>query len=184
MGRLIVSTQMTLDGVIEATGDWAVPEGEHDRHGFEQLLAAEALLLGRKTYQGLAAHWSAITGDQGWADRLNPMPKFVVSRTLREPLRWNATLVEGNASEGVRDLKARLEGDLLMYGCGGLARHLARRGLVDEVRLWVHPVVQGVGDRLFHDGGPVPLTLLGSTSFDSGVTLLRYRPKDSPVRRS
>lgn len=86
MSRLIVSTQMTVDGVIDSTDGWFIPDGEHGRRGFKQLLTAEALLLGRKTYEGLAGAWSGITNDHAWADRINPIRKFVASRTLAEPL--------------------------------------------------------------------------------------------------
>jgi hypothetical protein len=87
VSRLIISTAMTVDGVMSVE-EWYVPEGGHDRAGMEQFDHAAAMLLGRKNYEGLAAFWSPMTGE--WAERVNPMPKFVVSRTLREPLTWNA----------------------------------------------------------------------------------------------
>ena len=173
MSRLIISTTMTLDGVIDV-GEWYVAEGGHDRAGRDQFDGAAGMLLGRRTYEGLAAYWSPLTGD--WADMLNPLPKFVASRTLDGALQWNATAIEGDASEGVARLKDELEGDLLAIGCGELASHLVRNGLVDELRFWVHPVVQGEGTRPFHGAETIALELLGSTAFDSGVTLLRYRP--------
>jgi dihydrofolate reductase len=129
------------------------------------------MLLGRKSYQGLAAFWSQQTGE--WADLLNPLPKFVASRTLHEPLEWNATLIEGDAAEGVSRVKDELEGDLLLIGCGELACHLLAKGLVDELRFWLHPTVWGEGTRPYQ-GETVRLRLLDSASFDSGVTLLRY----------
>jgi dihydrofolate reductase len=91
MGRLIVSTQMTVDGVIDV-GEWYIADGEHDRAGKDQLSHASAVLLGRKTYEGLAAYWSPLKDD--WANLINPKPKYVVSRTLHGPLEWNATLLE------------------------------------------------------------------------------------------
>jgi dihydrofolate reductase len=174
MGKLIISTQLTVDGVI-TTDKWFIPEGEHAQVGFDQLVAAEALLLGRKTFVGLAEYWAPISGDK-WADEVNAKPKFVGSRTLTEPLSWNAELISGAVADGVGKLKAQLDGDLLMYGCGALARHLVGHGLVDELRFWVHPTVWGPGERPFLDGDPVPLRLLAATPYDSGVTLLRYRP--------
>ena len=108
MGRLIVSTQTTVDGVIDV-GEWYVADGEHDRAGKDQLGHASAVLLGRKTYEGLAAYWSPLEDD--WANLINPMPKYVASRTLRGPLEWNSTLLEGDATDAVSRLKAELPSD-------------------------------------------------------------------------
>ena len=173
MSRLIVSTAMTLDGVISVE-DWYVPGGGHDRAGLEQFDQAAALLLGRKTYEGLAGYWSPLTGE--WADRINPMKKFVASRTLEEPLTWNATLIEGDLPVPVSRLKEGLDGDLLSVGCGELALDLVVHGLVDELRFWVHPAVWGSGTRPFEGDARVRLQLLGSETFDTGVLLLRYKP--------
>jgi dihydrofolate reductase len=131
------------------------------------------MLMGRKTYEGLAAYWPEQSGP--WGDLLNPMPKFVASRTLEGSLDWNATAIEGDAAQGVSRLKDELDGDLFLIGCGELARHLLAAGLVDEVRFWIHPSVWGEGARPY-GGDKVKLQLLDSTSYDSGVTLLRYAP--------
>ena len=176
MGRLILSTTMTVDSVI-SVADWYVSEGEHDRASRDQFDRAAGMVLGLKTYEGLADYWAPTTGE--WADRLNPMPKFVASRTLQEPLTWNATLIEGDVTDGVSKLKKELDGDLIMIGPGELARHLVTNGLVDELRFWVHPVVWGPGERPFHGHEYVRLELLDSTTFDSGVMLLRYQPAQS-----
>jgi len=173
MGRLIVSTQTTVDGVIDV-GEWYVADGEHDRAGKDQLGHASAVLLGRKTYEGLAAYWSPLEDD--WANLINPMPKYVASRTLRGPLEWNSTLLEGDATDAVSRLKAELPSDLLLYGCGELARSLLAATLVDELRFWVHPAVWGSGERPLQGQAQNRLRLLGSEPFDSGVTLLRYAP--------
>jgi len=175
MGSLILTIQATLDGVIEV-GDWYVAEGGHDRAGKEQLDNASAVLLGRKTYEGLAAYWSPL--DDDWANRINPKPKYVASRTLDGPLDWNATLLEGDAPEAVTRLKSDLSSHLLMYGCGELARSLLATAVVDELRFWVHPAVSGYGERPFHGKAASRMRLLGSETFDSGVTLLRYAPAD------
>jgi dihydrofolate reductase len=106
------------------------------------------------------------------------MPKFVASRTLQEPLEWNATAIEGDAADGVSRLKSELEGHLLLIGCGELARHLLANGLVDELRFWVHPSIWGEGTRPYQ-GDTVRMRLLESTSFESGVTLLRYEPLEA-----
>ena len=173
MGRLIVSTQMTLDGVIDV-GEWFVADGEDDRAGKDQLADASAVLLGRKTYEGLAAYWSPLKDD--WANLINPKPKHVASRTLQAPLEWSSTLLEGDAAHAVSSLKAELPSYLLMYGCGELARTLLAATLVDELRFWVHPAMWGSGERPLQGQAQNRLRLLGSEAFDSGVTLLRYAP--------
>jgi dihydrofolate reductase len=164
---------MTLDGVIDV-GEWYVAAGEHDRAGKEQLAQASAVLLGRKTYEGLAAYWSPLEDE--WANMINPIPKYVASRTLDGPLEWNSTLLESDATDAVARLKAELPSDLLMYGCGELARSLLEAEVVDELRFWVHPGVWGSGERPFQGEAQSELRLLGSEAFDSGVTLLRYAP--------
>jgi dihydrofolate reductase len=173
VGRLIISTAMTVDGLVDVR-DWYVSEGGHDRAGREQLHQAEAMLLGRKTYEGLAGYWSPLEGD--WADRLNEMPKYVASRTLEGPLEWNATLLEGDATEAVPRLKEEVDGDLFMSGCGELGRALLEHGLVDELLFWVHPALSGPGSRPFGENRTIGLRLVESTEFDSGVVLLRYEP--------
>jgi dihydrofolate reductase len=128
MGRLIISTQMTVDGLIEV-GGWFRPEGDHETYGsFDQLFAADAMLLGRKTYEGLASFWPTATDAAGFADRVNAMPKYVASTTLEEPLEWNATLIKGDLTEAVPELKRRHRGNLVSYGCGELAYNLVRTG--------------------------------------------------------
>jgi dihydrofolate reductase len=174
MGRLILSTAMTVDAVISVTG-WYVSDGEHDRASREQFERSAAMLLGRKTFQGLAAYWSPLTG--AWADLINPMPKLVASRTLKEPLEWNASLIEGDVGAGVSRLKDELDEDLIMVGCGELATHLVAAGLVDELRFWVHPALWGSGERPLLGDPQLPLRLAGSETYDSGVTLLRYEPQ-------
>jgi dihydrofolate reductase len=177
MSRIVNTTTMTVAGVTDVA-EWYVSEGEHDRAAREQFVGSAGMLIGRTTYEGLAAYWQQETGD--WADLLNPLPKFIVSRTLRGTLEWNATAVEGGA-EGVPRLKDELEGDLYLIGCGELARHLIADGLVDELRFWLHPSVWGEGSRPYQ-GEKVRMRLLDSTSYDSGVTLLRYEPDAGQTR--
>jgi dihydrofolate reductase len=176
VNRLILSTTMTVDGVI-SVADWYVSEGEHDRAAREYFEQAAAMLLGRKTYEGLAAYWSAETG--AWADLINPMPKFVASRTLQGSLDWNATVIDGDLADGVSRLKQELDGDLILIGCGELARSLLAAGLIDELRFWLHPAVWGPGERPFQGEEQARLDLISSKTFDSGVTLLRYEPAAS-----
>jgi dihydrofolate reductase len=172
MSRLIITTAMTVDGVADGF-DWYVSEGGHDQAGRDQFQEGGAMLLGRKTYEGLAGYWPTQEGP--WADRINPLPKFVASRTLQEPLEWNAKLLEGDIAQAVPRLKEELDGDLVVSGCGEFARDLLAQGLVDELRFWVHPALWGQGERPF-GGDPVRMKLLDSKAFDSGVTLLSYEP--------
>ena len=188
MRKLIVSTHITLDGIIgPSPQDWAIFEGESERFKFDQLLAADAFLLGRKVYEGLANVWPNITDDTGFAERVNSIPKYVASRTLQEPLDWNASLIKGDLTEAVASLKCQHRGNLISFGCGELAYQLATRGLVDEIHFWIQPVVWGNGDRAFH-GRQVRLQLITTTAFASGITLMCYRlasgqhGADRPVR--
>jgi dihydrofolate reductase len=172
MGKLIITVATTIDGVIDGF-EWFVPQGGHDEAGLDQFRGAAAMLVGRTSYEGFAGFWPTQEGP--WADVLNPMPKFVASRTLSEPLEWNARLLQGELADAVPKLKSELDGDLIVSGCGEFARNLLAEGLVDEVRFWVHPAVWGEGARPF-GGETVRLRLLESKGFDSGVTLLRYEP--------
>jgi dihydrofolate reductase len=172
MSRLVNTTTMTVDAVTDV-GEWYVSGGGHDRAARVQFDGAAGMVVGRKTYEGLAAYWTRQSGP--WAALLNPLPKFIASRTLHGALDWNATAIEGDAVEGVARLKDELDGDLILIGCGELARDLLAAGLVDEVRFWLHPAVWGEGARPY-GGQTVRLQFLDSESFDSGVTLLRYAP--------
>jgi dihydrofolate reductase len=176
VSRLILSTTMTVDGVI-SVAEWYVSEGEHDAASRAQFENDAAMLMGRKTYEGLAAYWPTQTGP--WSDLLNPMPKYVASKTLAGPLDWNATVIEGDLPSGVSKLKQELDGDLILIGCGELARNLLAAGLIDELRFWLHPAVWGQGERPFLGEEQARLRLVDSETFDSGVTLLRYEPAPS-----
>jgi dihydrofolate reductase len=113
MGKVIISTHITVDGVIgPSPQEWAILEGEGERFKFDQLLAADAFLLGRKVYEGLASAWPTMTDDTGFADRVNSLPKYVASRTLEGPLDWNASLIDGDLAEGVTGLKRQHRGNL------------------------------------------------------------------------
>jgi dihydrofolate reductase len=180
MGRVIISTQLTVDGVQDRQDQWFDQHGEHDWHApagkaaHEQLLAAEALLLGRKNYEGFAAVWPTLTDDIGFADRVNSMPKYVASRSPIDNLTWNAQQLEGDLAPAVRALKKVTSGDLVSYGCGEFARQLVATGLVDEVRFWINPISMGPGARPFPESEPIQLRLVGTATFDTGIVLLRY----------
>jgi dihydrofolate reductase len=173
MRRVIVSTAMTVDGVMSVE-DWFVADGEHNEASLERMRAADAILLGRKNFEGLAGYWQTAEGP--WADWINPLPKYVASRTLEEPLEWNATLLEAEVAPAVRALKESGEGDLITYGLGEFTRTLLADGLVDELWFGLHPAVWGSGERPFGEKERFRLRLVGSETYDSGVVLLRYAP--------
>ena len=179
MSKIVVTCAMTVDGLIESPAPrpygWLVMEGESEQAQFDVFRDAAGMLLGRKNYEGFAEYWPTAAGDGRWADRINPMPKWVASTTLRGPLEWNATLLEGDIAEQIRSLKAEHDGDLVSSGMGSFARFLVAQDLVDELLFFVNPSIQGAGDRPFH-GASVELELLEARQFDSGVALLRYRP--------
>jgi dihydrofolate reductase len=153
---------------------WFVAAGGHDAAGKAMLADYAAAVVGRKNFVGLAAYWTKETGE--WAELINPLPKYVASRTLTEPLDWNAALLEGDATTAVARLKDELDGDLVTWGCGELSAALLNAGLVDELQFWIHPALWGKGDRPFWETVQVRLETIGSETFDSGVTLLRYAP--------
>jgi dihydrofolate reductase len=182
MGRLVVNNAMTVNGAFEAPSPepdgWLVLDAESNQVSLEQLLLADAMVLGRKTYEGLAAVWPQLADDPTlgvFADRINSMPKYVASRTLQAPLEWNATLLEGDLAESVPALKDR-HGLLFVSGAGELAHALTNLGLVDEFWCWLSPYLWPAGPRIFDGLGPLRLQLIGSTTFPSGVVRLAYRP--------
>jgi dihydrofolate reductase len=189
MRRLSVSTLVTLDGVVQDPGGfgetddggWAGPyfDDEAGRLALEQVLASDVFLLGRETYALFKQYWMRVhEGD--YAARINSMPKLVASTTLHEPLEWNATLIEGDIAEAVTKLKGDDGGDILMYGSPTLMRTLAAHGLVDEYKLWIHPIILGGGTRLFADGfDKSSLELVDVKSLSTGVVILTYRPARS-----
>lgn len=175
MGRLIVSAQMTMDSVMDQIEGWFDEQGDMEDHGVEELRAADALILGRETFETLSKVWPSGSGP--YADLINAMPKYVASTTLTGPLSWNAELLGPDPAEAVATLKGEHAGSLISYGCGALASYLARRGLIDEVRFWLHPVVWGDGVRPFHAGElPIRLRLIAATPYSTGVVKLSYQP--------
>ena len=188
MRKIIVSTYVTLDGVIQPI-DWsnnsnnpahAVERGNYAR---DLLFDADALLLGRETYRVFADVWPTRTaadddpGAEGVIDRINSMPKYVASTTLSEPLSWNATLLKGDVPHAVARLKEQPGSNIVVYGCGQLARTLLEHDLVDEFRFWVSPVVRGRGTRLFEDRVNADLELVDTKVFGSGFVVLTCVPK-------
>jgi dihydrofolate reductase len=192
MGRIVVSEFVSIDGVMEDPGGaegtrnagWSFrfDRGtDGDRFKLDEVLNAEAQLLGRVTYQGFAAAWPTIEDPVGFADKMNAMPKYVVSNTLTdEDATWNnSTIVRGDVASELKDLKARVAGDLLVAGSASLVQLLAEHSLVDEYRLMVFPIILGSGKRLFGDVSVPPvLSLDGVTTIGpDGIVVLTYHPK-------
>src|ERR1700709_345834 len=144
MGKLIATTQATVAGVIDPVGEWVRPDGDHGDYSFERQAKSSGLVLGRKTYEGLAGFWPDQTG--AWADMVNAMPKYVGSTTLSGELPWNATLLDGELEQSIRRLKGEVDGDLFMHGSGEFAHALAEKGLVDLLEVYVNPLVWGEGN--------------------------------------
>jgi dihydrofolate reductase len=182
VGRLIISNAVTLNGAFEAPvpepGGWLVLGPDIQQASLDMWEAADAMVIGRRTYEGLAAVWpqmADIPGFEAYAHRMNTMPKYVASRTLSGPLTWNATLLAGDLKDSVSDLKARHRGDLVVTGAGELARALLAQHLADEVWFAVSPYLWPTGPRIFDELGAVRLELVATTTFRSGAVLLRYR---------
>ena len=186
MGRIVVTEFVSLDGVMEAPGGgedfehggWSfeIDRGEEgDKFKLDEALEAEALLLGRVTYEGFAAAWPSREGE--FADKFNNMPKYVVSSTLEEPEWNNSTVLKGDVVEEVSKLRDRVDGDIVVHGSARLVQTLLEHDLVDELRLMVFPVVLGSGKRLFGDtSDKKPLRLADSKMVGDGVAILTYEP--------
>ena len=182
MRRVVATEFLALDGVVEAPEKWSGPYWNDEIATFKHagLFASDALLLGKLTYEGFAAAWPGRTDEEGFADRMNTLPKHVVSTTLQEPLEWNnSTLIRGALAQRVTELKQQDGQDVLIYGSGRLVRALIAQGLLDELRLLVYPIVVGTGKRLFDESNKAELKLVETKAFGSGVALLSYRPSDA-----
>jgi dihydrofolate reductase len=178
MRKLIETTFMTLNSVIDNPQNWSGPywDDEHTAYNVQLMEGVEALVLGRVTYEGFAEAWSQRAGDP-FADKLNAMPKHVASRTLTEAT-WNAQILEGDVVEAVKRLKEEDGGDLLKWGTGEFSKTLLEHKLVDEYHFWIFPVLAG-GERLFNgdDLAITHLDLLDSTTFKSGIVVHKLAPK-------
>ena len=186
MGRIIITEFVSLDGVMEAPGGgegfkydgWTfeIERGDDgNRFKLDETMESDALLLGRRTYEGFAAAWPERDGE--FADKFNTMPKFVVSSTLKDPEWNNTTVLEGDVAESVAKLKQDFDGTIVVHGSAQLAQALIDNDLVDELRLMVFPVVLGQGKRLYGTtGDKKPLKLAESKTVGDGVAILVYTP--------
>jgi dihydrofolate reductase len=185
MRKIIVTEFLSLDGVMEDPGGaekfkyggwtWPYWNDEIGKFKNDELFACEALLLGRKTYQGFAAAWPGRTDKEGFADRMNSLPKYIVSTTLKE-VEWNnSRLIKENVGEKIYKLKQQPGKDILIAGSGQLVNALIQENLIDQFNLLVYPVILGSGKRLFREESKTNLKLLETKSFGSGVVLLVYQ---------
>ena len=186
MGKIVISTNVSFDGIVQdpdglegfRLGGWFGQFGGKDleewaKVEYEEALGTEALLLGRRSEEWFAARWLPKSGE--WADRLNSLPKYVVSSTLQEPKWSNSTVLTGDVVSEVSKLKQELDGDIVVYASYQLGRTLIEHDLVDELRLFVYPVVLGAGERLFGEtSDQKPLRLVDTKTVGDGLVFLTY----------
>ena len=172
---------VTLDGVMEAPENWVMPDDDMFGAIEADYAKSDALLLGRRTYETFAASWPQRGSDVPNADWMNGTRKYVASTTLQSPEWSNSTVIEGDVAEAVKSLQQQDGKDIMVNGSATLVRSLLRDHLLDELRLFVHPVAIGSGDRLFVEGeDQVDLALSDSHTYDNGVISLTYRPTAAP----
>ena len=186
MGKIIISTNASLDGVVQdpdgqegfRLGGWFGQFGGKDieewaKVALDEALRAEALLLGRRSDEWFAARWASRDGE--WADRLNSLPKYVVSSTLDQAKWANSTVLKGDVVTEVSKLRQELDGDIVVYGSTRLVHTLMEHDLVDELRLTVYPVVLGSGERLFGEtSDKIPMRLISTQTVGDSLALLTY----------
>jgi dihydrofolate reductase len=177
MRKLIASTLVSLDGVVEAPEQWANFDAEDAALATERLRSCDAFVMGRVTYENFFANWGHITGDP-YIDVIAAMPKYVASRTLSETT-WNATLLGPDPIDAIAQLKNEPGKDLIKYGTSSFDDTLVRNHLIDEFHFWMRPVVAGVGRRLFQDvdTSGLALTLSDQTPLKNGSVVLTYLPR-------
>jgi dihydrofolate reductase len=188
MGKIVISTNVSLDGVVQdpdgeegfKLGGWFGQYGGKDleewaKVSLQEARGTKALLLGRRSDEWFAARWVSRGGE--WADRLNTLPKYVVSSTLEDPKWTNVTVLKGDAVDEVTKLKQELDGDIVVYASYQLGRMLIEHDLVDELRLVVFPVVLGAGERLFGQASDrKPMRLVDARTLGDGLAFLTYQP--------
>ena len=183
MRKLVAVELVSLYGVMESPEEWAFSYSnkEMEEANASGMAASDAMLLGRVTYEGLAAFWPNQPGGTPMVDYINSVPKYVVSSTLKEPLEWNnSTLIKGDVAEEIAKLKRQPGKDITSIGSGTLVRSLLQNSLLDELRLMIHPIVLDGGKRLFEDGRDrEALKLVDSRRFATGVIYLTYQSLQS-----
>ena len=181
MRRILESTRVSLDGVIGNLQAWGMDylDADAQKAAAAQLSRSEAMLMGRNTYQALSTAWSK--GEGEFAETINAIQKYVISSTLRSTDWNNSTILSGDVITEVTELKQHDGQDLMIYGHGPLGQTLLEHGLLDEIRLSVHPIIVGTGTLFYRDAGKATeLKLVGSEPLPSGVIVLTYRPAVGP----
>jgi dihydrofolate reductase len=181
MRKIVATEYVTLDGVMDEPGLWSGPffNDEAIKFKYDELFASDALLLGRVTYEGFAKAWPTMEGTGDFGERMNSMPKYVVSTTLQNPEWTNSHVISANVVEEISKLKEAPGQDLLLEGSGKLLHTLMEHDLVDEYRLMLHPIVLGGGKKLFEDENQTKtLKLVGAKPFASGIVVLTYYPAE------
>src|ERR1700674_3238030 len=177
--RLVATEYLSMDGVFEEPGHWSGPwfKEEAGKFKWDELQATDALLLGRNTYEGFAKAWPTMPGTGEFGEKMNSVPKYVVSSTL-DKVEWTGSkLIKGNVSEEIKRVKKQPGGDLLLSGSGQLFNAMMRENLIDLCRFMLHPVVLGKGMRLFEGGGKQrSLKLMETKRFATGIIVLEYEP--------
>jgi dihydrofolate reductase len=183
--RIVATDYISLDGVIEdpvgmensGLGNWTGPFSrgpEGDRFKHEELFAADALIFGRATYEAFAAAWPHVKDAAGYADRMNKLPKYVASSTLKSASWGKTTIWNGDLAAAAKTMKAEGDGEILIFGSASIVHQLAPHGLVDEYRLMIYPTILGAGKRLFADGAKSQLSLAECQQLGGGIVLTRY----------
>jgi dihydrofolate reductase len=181
MGKIINSTYITLDGDISNLEQWHFDYFDEDavKTASELLFGSDAVIMGRETYEGFAPAWSTRSGDE-YTDRMNAIDKYVVSTTLTDPTWNNTTVINGDVAGEIRALKERTERSIVQYGFGAVSRLMLEHGLLDELHLWVHPVLSGRAkpeELIYRDFQQTSFDLAGTHTHASGVVVLKYAAK-------
>ncbi len=188
MRKLLVTEFVSLDGVFQAPGPdgsgfkyegWSFPFNNNEFMKFkvDELEATDILLLGRVTYEGFADSWPQRSGDP-FSDKFNSMPKYVVSKTLKNADWNNSHIISDNVIEEITKLKHEDGGDITVHGSGSLSKFLIEHNLVDEITIMVYPIILGIGRQLFTDMPKTKIKLIEAKPFQSGIVVLRYRPEE------
>jgi dihydrofolate reductase len=183
--KIVVTEYVSVDGVVEdpvgmedsGLGNWTGPFSrgpEGDRFKLEELLGADSLIFGRVTYAAFAAAWPHIKDEAGFAARMNGLPKYVASSTLKEATWGNSTVWNGDIVSAAKAFKAQGDGEALIYGSASIVHQLAPAGLIDEYRLMIYPTILGAGKRLYLDGAKSKMSLVECKRLGGGIVLLRY----------
>ena len=181
MRKIIVEVEVSVDGAMGGENmdfwkqNYPLHSADVQEYLDDLLFTPDALLMGHSTYEFFAQVWPTRQGKD--ADRINSMPKYVASRTLQEPLQWNARLIKADVASEIRKLKQEPGKSLLQYGVGELTQTMLQAGLIDEFRMLVFPFTFGEGPRIFEQMGVTTLSLLHTKTFSSGVVALHYQPQ-------